>query len=341
MAAYTTIDDPEAYFQIKAYAGTDNASQAFTLDGDTDLQPDLIWIKNRGYANKPVIFDSARGVGKSVTPSDGLAEISNNDDGGYVSAFGSDGFTLAEGGSSDNDTNDDGDTYFAFCWKETADAGFDIVEYDGTGSAHTISHSLSAVPDWYVVKELDNNGSWYTFTQTTGNGQSMFINGENAISEASSGYWNSTSPTSSVFTVGTNAGINQSSTGYIAYLWRSVQGFSKLGSFEGNGNADGTYIHLGFRAAWILMKNADDASTDWNLHNNKSPGYNLNSSYLASNETDAEVTGNSSLVIDICANGFKTRGTGAGINESGDTIIYMAFAEAPFVNSNGVPNNAR
>jgi hypothetical protein len=341
MAVYTTIDDPEAYFQIKAYTGTDNASQAFTLDGDTDLQPDLIWIKNRGYANKPVIFDSARGVGKSVTPSDGLAEISNNDDGGYVSAFGSDGFTLAEGGSSDNDTNDDRYTYFAFCWKESATSGVDIVEYDGTGSAHTISHSLSAVPEWYVVKELPTAGSWYMYTITSGNEQAMFLNGTNAIAEASGTYWNSTTPTSSVFSVGTSAGINQSSTGYIAYLFRSVQGFSKLSSFEGNGNADGPFIYTGFRPAWVLMKNADDASTDWNLHNNKSPGYNVNNNYIAANTTAAEVTGNAYQIIDMCANGFKIRGTGGGINESGDTIIYMAFAEAPFVNSNGVPNNAR
>ena len=333
MAAYTTIDDPEAYFQVKLYTGT-NDDTAFTLDGDTDMQPDLVWLKVRsaGSGQDHTLFDSVRGVTKFVEANNGLAEATGSN---YLTAFNSDGFTL---GDDQSHVNAASDTYVAWCWKESTTSGFDIDAYDGTGSARTEAHSLSAVPEWYIVKELDNAGSWYTYTKTTGNEQSMFLNGTNQIAEASSGYWNSTTPTSSVFSLGTNAGVNQSSTGYIAYLWRSVQGYSKLGSYTGNGSADGTFVYTGFRPAWVIVKNAD-ALENWIIFDNKRPGRNLTDALLKPNLSNAEST--SGVKFDLLSNGFKARVSDAEGNSSGDDFIYMAFAEAPFVNSEGVPGNAR
>ena len=233
--------------------------------------------------------------------------------------------------------NDNTVTYVAWCWKETADAGFDIVSMTGTGSARTNAHSLSAVPEWIMVKELDNAGSWYTYTAMKGNTKSMFLNATNAISADSSGYWNDTTPTSSVFSLGTDGGVNQSSTAYVAYLWRSIQGFSKFGSYTGNGNADGTFVYTGFRPATVVLKNTS-GTNGWEMRDNKRPGYNLSSGTLAPQSTDAETTGEG---IDILSNGFKLRASGNGQNGDGNTYIYMAWAEAPFVNSNGVPCNAR
>ena len=328
--AYTTIDDSEAYFQVKLYTGN-GSTQSLTLGGDTDMQPDFVWFKTRsGDAASHTLFDSVRGAQKRLNADSGNAESTLTTG---LSSFDSDGFSIG----SNADMNTDGVTHVAWCWKESATAGFDIVEADGTGSARTQAHSLSAVPEWIFVKELDNAGSWYTYTAMMGNEKAMFLNATNAVSGASSGYWNDTSPTNSVFSLGTDGGVNQSSTGYVFYLWRSVQGFSKFGFYSGNGNADGTFVYTGFRPATVILKNTS-GTNGWEMRDNKRPGYNLSSGTLAPQSSDAETTGEG---IDILSNGFKCRASGNGQNGSGNTYIYMAWAEAPFVNSNGVPCNAR
>ena len=339
MAAYTAIDNPELYFQVKAYTGTDASPQAFTLDGDEDMQPDLVWIKNRGYANKNVLFDSVRGVNKSLTSDSTAAEVDQNSDGGYVSAFGSDGFTLTEGSSSDNDTNDDRYTYVAWCWKESATAGFDIVAYTGASGDQTFAHSLGVAPDMYIVKERGNTNSWVVNHKglTNQTGYYLLLNSNDA--QATDSWFNATAPTSSV--VSANDGdspTNRNGGTYIMYLFAGKQGFSKFGSYIGNGNADGTYVHLGFRPSLVILK-ATNTAQGWFMVDSKRSPFNPCDGSLHPNATAAEDT-SSDFFIDLNSNGFKLRDSDAQLNGS-YTYMYMAFAEAPFVNSKGVPCNAR
>ena len=334
--AYTTIDDSEAYFQVVTYAGDGSANHAITLPGDTDMQPDLVWIKNRDQTDSPCLFDAVRGATKVIKSDSGDAEATDAD---TLDSFTSDGFQI----DADVKVNTNTENYVAWCWKESATAGFDIVAADGTGSARTQAHSLSAVAEWIFVKEISTDGSWYTYTAMMGNTKAMFLNATNAVSGDSSGYWNDTTPTSSVFSLGTDGGVNESSTGYIAYLWRSVQGFSKFDKFVGNGHAtNGPFDYTGFQPAWILVKRAIGGTGNWMLVDNKRPGYNQEDNYkydFKINNNDAERSSVTSA--DFFSNGFKVRTDSTDWNVSGDTYIYMAFARAPFVNSNGVPCNAK
>ena len=328
--AYTTIDNPELYFQTKLYTGNDG-TQSLTLGGDEDMQPDFVWFKARsGDAASHTLFDSVRGAQKRLNADSGNAESTLTTG---LSSFDSDGFSIG----SNADMNANTVTYVAWCWKESATAGFDIVSMTGTGSARTNAHSLSAVPQWIMVKELDNAGSWYTYTESQGNTKSMFINATNAVSAGSSGYWNDTTPTSSVFSLGTDGGVNQASTAYVAYVFRSVQGFSKFGTYLANSNVDGPFVYLGFRPALVIVKCASDVN-DWAALDDKRSPFNPVDDSVYPNTSAAEVT---SHVIDFLSNGFKIRDSDGTVNSTGNTYIYMAFAEAPFVNSEGVPTPAR
>ena len=333
MAVYTTIDDPEAYFQVKIWTGT-GSSNALTLDGDTDMQPDLVWIKSRSDAQNNIVTDSVRGTNKNIYSDSQSAEATTTDN---ITAFGSDGFTVAGAG---NETNGSLKTYVAWCWKESATAGFDIGTYTGNATDDTdISHSLSAVPEFIVCKNRPTTGkSFYTFHASLGNGKAVWLE-DTSGSGTSTTYWSDESPTSSVFTLGNSSGHNASSDAHIFYAWAGKQGFSKFGSYTGTGSADGPYIHLGFRPALVIMKETTDSSTNWVTYDNKrNPGNPVNLS-LYPNLSNAE--GDASLDYDFCSNGFKVRTSNSGINADGDNYIYIAFAEAPFVNSNGVPGNAR
>ncbi len=328
--AYTTIDNPELYFQTELYTGNDG-TQSLTLDGDEDMQPDFVWFKARsGDAASHTLFDSVRGAQKRLNADSGNAESTLTTG---LSSFDSDGFSIG----SNADMNTDGVTHVAWCWKESATAGFDIVSMTGTGSARTQAHSLSAVPQWIFVKELDNAGSWYTYTESQGNTKAMFLNATNAVSAGSSGYWNDTTPTSSVFSLGTDGGVNQASTAYVAYVFRSVQGFSKFGTFLANSNVDGPFVYLGFRPALVIVKCASDVN-DWAAFDAKRSTVNPVDDSIYPNTTATE---NTNHIIDFLSNGFKIRDSDGTVNSTGNTYIYMAFAEAPFVNSNGVPCNAR
>ena len=338
--AFTTIDDSEAYFQVKLYSGT-GSEQSITLDGDTDMQPNLVWVKQRSGSENQTIFDSNRGAPKILYPNITNAESAGTAAGepNTLSSFDSDGFTVI----ADDGQNKSGSTYVAFCWKESATAGMDLVGYTGNGSARTISHSLSAVPHFMIVKQRSGTGNWivYNHKNTVAPATDYFYLNTTASTADDANAWNDTEPTSSVFSVGDGDDVNENTETFIAHLWSEKQGFSKFDKFVGNGVVDGPFIHTGFRPAWIMIRNAEYAGVDWNLHNNKSPGYNVNDNYVAPNEGAAEVTDNSYQILDICSNGFKIRGAGDGINKGDYNICYWAFAEAPFVNSKGVPNNAR
>jgi len=335
MAAYTTIDDPEAYFQVKLYTGT-GSEIAATLDGDTNMSPNLVAIKARTDAESHKVYDSVRGVTKHIEFDTGDAEATESEG---LKSFDSDGFTI---GTYSSINASDSHTYVAWCWKESATSGFDIVSYTGNGSARAISHSLSAVPSMMLVKNRGSGYGWQVYHHSNTSApetEIMYLHDTNATAD-SNVEWNDTAPTSSVFTVGTDVGVNQTSTAMIAYLFTNVQGFSKFGSYVGNGNADGPYIHLGFRPAYILIKRTDSTG-DWYIFDNKLIPQNVITQYLTANKNEAVKNAVAAYYIDFLSNGFKLRGTGNENNADGGTYIYAAFAEAPFVNSEGVPCNAR
>ena len=328
MAVYTTIDDPAIYFNTKLTTGTGSA-QAVTGLG---FQPDLIWGKRRDSTGHPTIFDSVRGITKGLETNGTGAEFTSSD---YYTAFGSDGFTIAAGASGAG--NGSSQTAVQWCWKESATAGFDILTYEGSGSAKTVSHNLGVKPDWIIVKNIDSNDpafNWRSYHSALGAGIAMKPNGTDATSD-DPGYWNDTEPTSSVFSVKDSGETNNSGQTYIAYLFAEKQGYSKFGSYTGNGNADGTFVYTGFKPAFVMTKSADSTSA-WEMFDNKREGYNVDNDALVANTNAAEATADQ---IDLLSNGFKCRiATDPNVAE---TYIYMAFAENPFVSSSGVPNNAR
>jgi len=332
MAAYTTIDDPEAYFQAKIYTGT-GTSTAFTLDGDTNMQPALVWVKRRNGATKSMVFDSARAANFLQTESSDAEQ----DGADYFVSLDSDGFTF-EG--SDNSNNSSSQTYVAWCWKESATAGFDIVTYTGDGSARTIAHSLSAVPHLMILKSRTYAENWQIYNhKMASDPETDYLEFRNTAIADSAGTWNDTAPTSSVFSVGDRDATNKNTYTYINYLWTEKQGFSKFGSYTGNGNADGTFIHLSFRPAWIMFKHTSDTQS-WYIYDVKRRTYNVMNTFVKADTSQAESTSGVNI-FDVCSNGIKIRGDGSVINTNGVTYIYAALAEAPFVNSNGVPCNAR
>jgi hypothetical protein len=332
MAAYTTIDNPELYFQVKLYTGN-GGTQSITFDGSEDMQPDFLWVKGRSVAEGHYIQDSVRGVTKHLHTQNTDAEATDT---GVVTALNSDGFSLGDEG----DVNSDGGTFVAWAWKESATAGFDIISYAGDAAAgRNISHSLGAKPHWMVVKNLTNSIKWAVYHEknTSAPGTDhLQLNSDGATSDDDS-TWDDTEPGSSVFRVKSSTSVNGSSANYIAYLWTPIQGFSKFGAYTANGNADGTFVYTGFRPAFVLTKLTSNSGGSWEIVDSKRDGYNGENNRLYPNNSDAEGSGND---YDLLSNGFKVRQSG-GSQQSGRTNIYMAFAEAPFVNSNGVPCNAR
>ena len=334
MAAYTTIDNPELYFQTKLYTGDGTTSNAQTFDGSEDMQANMIWFKRRSGSANHFLYDSVRGANRSLVPNDTDAEATSGEQTTYLTSFDSNGFTL---GDDVNNINASNETYVAWAWKESATAGFDIVSYTGNATARTISHSLSAVPDWILCKRLSNTADWTTSTTGVNWENSFFLNQTNAAGDAPT-TWNDTDPTSSVFTLGTTSLVNADGDNFIAYLWSNIQGFSKIGKYTANGNADGTYVHLGFRPAFLMIKNISSGSTNWHLYDNKRLGYNVDNNMQRPNLATADQTDDD---LDLLSNGFKIRRVTSALNTDGNNYVYMAFAEQPFVNSNGVPANAR
>jgi hypothetical protein len=338
--AYTSIDDPEAHFRIKLYAGNGSSDRAIVFDTtDTTMQPNLVWLKNRSSGStNHAVMGTGLNTGEYIRTNDTHAETSGAD---VLNSIDSNGFEIGSAGAIQNDS---GDNYVAWCWKESADAGFDIVSYTGSGSAKTVSHSLSAVPHVMIVKNRESVESWMVYHhKNTAAPETDYLEMDtNGASVDNSNRWNDTAPTSSVFTVGDHAGVNESSVDLIAYLFAPKQGFSKFGSYTGNGNADGTYVHLGFKPAFFMIKRTTGSGYDWLMYDNKRQvSFNVIDDFLKPNLADAETTGNANQSLDFLSSGVKHRGNGASSNGSGVVYTYMAFAEAPFVNSNGVPCNAR
>ena len=326
--AYTDIDKPSDYFETVLYAGNSGTQSITSLD----FQPDWCWFKARNNTDTHAVFDSVRGVTKRLIPDNTTAEGTQSNG---LTHFLSNGFTVADAGIVNQGYN-----YVAWNWKESADAGFDIVAYTGNGSNRTISHNLGAVPKMMIVKERDNSNDWKVYHHSIGNGKSLRLDTTAAQGDDSTA-WNSTTPTSSVFSVGTSNAVNRNGGGIIAYLFADKQGYSKFGSYTGNGNADGTFVYTGFKPAFVMVKNTG-VNEQWSMHDNKRndnviPNY----ARLTADDNQAESTNTTFAKLELFSNGFKLGNSADVINDSGVKFIYMAFAENPFVTSTGVPATAR
>ena len=344
------INKPSDYFNTKLYTGN-GGTQSITGVG---FQPNMTWIKGRSFVDNHFITDSVRGVTKTIFPDLTAAEETQS---GALTAFGSDGFSvgsMAEGntngatfaswnwkaGTSVSGTSTGSGTGKAYSGSVNTTSGFSIIKYLGNGSSgHTIPHHLSAVPQFIVVKSLDRGTNWITYQAPLGAGKFLRLNQTNAESTSSS-RWNDTTPTSTVFTVGNDGDLNNNDENYIAYIIANVQGYSKIGSYVGNGNADGTFVYTSFKPAWIMIK-VTSTTSNWGMFDNKRLGFNPKNEFVRANETAAESSDYNG--IDFLSNGFKLKTTSTLVNAA-QTYIYMAFAENPFVTStdNGsIPATAR
>jgi len=349
--AYTTINKSSDYFNTKIWTGT-GANLSITGVGH---QPDFTWIKNRANTDDHNLFDVLRGFSTdALLRSNTTGAATDTTDG--IKSFDSDGFSLGANGSS----NGNGQGMVAWNWKAgggqgsantdgsinttytsaNTTAGFSISKYTGNNtSGATIGHGLGAVPKMIIVKRLDTADQWCVYHQSIGNTKRIKLNSTDATSTGS-GYWNNTTPTSSLFTIGNSSEVNGSNGNYIAYCFAEKTGYSKFGSYTGNGSTDGTFVYTGFKPAWVMIKKSSASGTSWEIRDNKrQPFTDGNAKRLFADDSSAESSNNEA--IEKLSNGFKIRSTGGGHNTSGATYIYMAFAEAPLVGSNNVPCTAR
>jgi len=347
----TNLPDPTIklgaqYMAASTYTGT-GATQSIVNSGNnttaTTFQPDLVWTKSRANAYNNDLIDSVRGNTQILQSNNTTAETTATTAYSLVS-FNSNGYTV---GASEN-SNLSG-TSVGWQWKAAGStvsntsgtitstvsanttAGFSIVTYTGTGSNATVGHGLGVAPSMIIVKSRSTTGDWKVYNVNVGNTYQGFLNDPAAFQGSSPTVWNSTTPTSTVFSIGTNAGVNGSGTTYVAYCWAPIAGYSAFGKYTGNGSTDGPFVYLGFRPRYFLIKRSD-ASYDWYIHDTSRDTYNAMNKELYPNTSDAEVS--SSRVFDALSNGFKVRDSNAGINASGGTYIYAAFAENPFKYSN-------
>ena len=336
--AYTTIDDPSAYFQTALFTGN-GGTNAITNTGNSDLQPNMIWFKCRSATEHHGIFDSVRGVTKVIYPNLNNAQDNVSDS---LASFNSDGFTMGADTGSGGAFNGNTKTMVAWQWKESADAGMDVLTYEGTGSIQTEAHNLGVKPDMIMVKNIDSSDppfNWRVYHSSLGAGVALKLNANDAISD-DPGYWGDTEPTSSVFSIKDSGETNNNNQTYMAYLFAGKQGYSKFGSYVGNNNADGTFVYTGFKPALVIAKNSG-ATEGWSLFDNKrstSGGNNVINDFLVPSSTEAEISQN---VCDFVSNGFKFRHVDGKYHNNGGTYIYLAFAENPFVTSTGIPTTAR
>ena len=351
--AYTTIDDPSAYFQTTLYTGNRSSSQTITNDGNSDLKPDWLWIKPRNdtVLHSHSLFDSTRGVTKGLASNLNEAEYTTSS---KVTSFNTDGFSIGNGASvnqPDRDVN-----YVTWQWKANGGttssnsngsitstvqanttAGFSIVTYAGSNSASTVGHGLGAVPEVIFVKNRDASANWKSYHKPILETHTLSLNGTGAKADQES--FNDTAPTSTVFSLlGNTDNVNRSGEDFVAYCFAPIQGYSKFGSYTGNGATPGPFVYTGFKPAWVMFKRSSGTS-QWEIHDNKRPEYNP-TDFLLAESTSAENTG--ADAIDFLSNGFKCNtGSRDNTNYNGSTHIYMAFAEHPFVSSKGVPVTAR
>jgi len=354
--AYTTIDDPSEYFHTRLYTGN-GSTQSITNNANAgNFPPDWVWTKGRSDADNNSVFDTTRGANKELVTNGNGAEATGTN---LVTSFDSNGFSLGNNAG----VNGSGDTYVAWQWKANGgtatatasesgdnpaysvqantDAGFSIVTYTGTGAdTSTVAHGLGATPKMIIIKRRDAGNDWIIHHAKLSSATKILnLNTTDGEKDASN-VFDDTAPTSSVFTIGFSAAVNADGSPFVAYCFAVKQGYSKFGSYTGNGNADGTFVYTGFKPAWVMTKRTD-SSDHWRIVDATREPFNDGSMQgLKANTNEAEADAGS-RGLDFLSNGFKIRTTDPDSNASGGDYIYMAFAEHPFVSSEGVPTTAR
>ena len=316
-----TIHDGTKYFNTVLYTGNGSTQ---TISG-VGFQPDWTWIKQRDGAENHFLTDSVRGAGIHLRTDQASAE---NDDSATFTAFTSDGFSLTGSGPAEPQINDNTESFVSWNWKKSVDAGFDIVTDVGTGVAKTVSHNLGVAPKMIIRKSrTSSSGHWYVYHYEEGASKAGIFQLTNAFATQTA--WNSTEPTSSVFSVGSNVDENKLNDNYITYLFAEVEGYSKFGSYTGNGSTDGTFVTTNFQPAFVLVKRTDSVDS-WQIHDTSRASYNPSDKYLLADSAGAEGT---ITTVDFLSNGFKLRNS-SNLNNSGGSFVYMAFAETPFKYAN-------
>ena len=346
--AYTTINKGSDYFNTVTYTGN-GGTQSVTGVG---FQPDWCWIKSRSnpgvYGHET--YDVIRGVRNNLSPNSTDAEFTIPTTG--FESFDSDGFTVQLSDNYARGLNENNQLIVSWNWlaggtassntdgtitsqvSANTTSGFSVVSYTGTGATATVGHGLGVAPKFIIYKQRNTARNWYVFTDVIdGSYDNLYLNLTDAKTDRSI-----TLPTSSVFSLSSSNEHNESSGTYIAYCFAEKKGFSKFGSYTGNGNADGTFVFTGMRPSFVLAKRTNSAS-GWVLFDTAREPFNLADTSIRADDSGAENESNGAL--DILSNGFKWRTTDTGVNGSGDTYIYMAFAENPFVSSTGTPVTAR
>ena len=342
-----TIIDGTENFSTVLYTGN-SGSQAVSGVG---FSPDFVWIKPRNLAANNVLHDTVRDNPYNYLISNGTNAENTNANFDWFKSFDSDGFTVAYSSSNSTASNNWNGNYNYVAWNWLAGtafsndasatsvgtidsdgqvnttAGFSIIKWAGTGSNGTLAHGLTKAPELIIVKNRDAADEW-PILETVANGGTHYLRlNSTAASTSTSSMWNNTNPTDSVFSLGTYEYVNASGENYISYIFHSVEGYSKVGSYTGNGNADGPFVFTGFRPAWVMFKRSDSADS-WFIADNKRNVVNPLSNYLFADLSNAENT--STDRADFLSNGFKVLTANGNQNASGGTYIYLAFAEQPF-----------
>ena len=347
-----TIPAGNLYMNATLLTGT-AATQVITNGvAGQSFQPDMVWLKSRTNVNNHTLYDSIRGVNKVLYPNLTNLEATGSE---QLTAFNSNGFTL---GASENANDQFGETSVGWQWKAggaavantagsiasqvsvNANSGFSIVTYTATAADPiTVGHGLGVVPSMFMVKSRSAAGTdWFVYHSSLGATKNLRLN-DYAAAATATNVWNDTAPTSNVIT--TSNAINTNGVTYVAYCWTPIAGYSAFGSYTGNGVVDGPFVYLGFRPRWIMIKNTTFAGTttsNWFIRDTTRDTYNVANKHLwadlAVTESNASYASSVYENLDILSNGFKLRNDNGGTNRSGDTFIYMAFAENPFKYAN-------
>ena len=346
--SYTNgLDKPTDYFNTVLWTGDGTSGR--TISG-VGFQSDFLWIKSRSNATNHSLTDVIRGGNLQLRSNTTDAE---SQFGSQDITFTSDGFTNA--GSTSNNS---GFTFVGWNWlasnttasntdgsitstvSANTTSGFSIVSYSGNSTAGaTIGHGLGVTPKMLIVRKRNTAENWLVYHESIGNSNILLLNGTEA--SFSENTWNSTNPTSSVFTVHGDDGANGSGGNYIAYCFAEKKGFSAMGSYQGSGNSDGPMIWTGFKPAWLMVKRSSDGTDRWTILDNKRDSFNVSNTGVYADDSQAENSTTTEQGLDILSNGFKIRNSNTKTNTSGATYIYMAFAENPFTTSTGIPCTAR
>ena len=358
--AFTTINDPTKYFNTALWTGDHESGGAIKKAHPVvglGFQPDLFWAKVRNHTNNHILLDTTRGFRQKRIISNSTDAEDSHDY--FMTSTDSDGFTTDD----DVNTNEADKTYVAWCWKanggtethsqsETgtslacstqanSTALFSITTYTGSGTAgDKITNGFGVVPAFHITKKRNGAEDWLVYhhkNTAAPETDHLLLNTTDATSDSDTRF-NDTAPTSTLITYGNNGVCNGDASTYVNYAFAEVQGYSKFGSYTGNGNADGTFVYTGFKPALLIYKRSSAAGNDWVMVDNKRDPGNPTDRELYANGTYAE--GDVDL-LDFLSNGFKLRRTHASQNDDGSTYVYAAFAESPFVTSNGSPTNSR